>query len=98
MHLVGNSVVERGVWPPGIVEPDALGCRTQRICLGLKLCAQPILLLKNAVYPLSQGVLGAVVGLSHTDAQVSLGQPIDIKMRTILGAAVGVVNGLRTLG
>ena len=70
MHLVRNSVIERGVWPPGIVEPDPLGYGTQRICLGPKLCTQPILLLKNAVYPFSQGVLGAVVGFRHADAQV----------------------------
>ena len=98
MHLIGNSVVERGVWPPGVVKPDALAYRTQRICLGSKVRAQPILLLKNAVYPLSQGILGAVVGLRHADAQIELGQPIDIKVRTILRAAIGVVNGLRTLG
>ena len=33
MHLFGHSVIECGVWPPGIVEPDALGYRTQRLGL-----------------------------------------------------------------
>ena len=70
MHLVGHSVLKRGVRPPGVIEPDALGYRTECIYLAPKLCPQPILLLKNAVYPFRQGVLGAVVGLRHADAQV----------------------------
>ena len=97
MHLVGNSVVKRAVQPSAVVEMDALGYRTQCLCLSPKPHAQPILLLENAVYPFSQSVLGAVVSLGHTDAQVVLGQPIDIKVRTILGAAIGVVNRLRPL-
>jgi hypothetical protein len=62
-----------------------------------KLIPQAIFLLENAVETLSVSVLCTVVLFRHTHEQTSLPEFVNILVRTILAAAIRVVDWLTTL-
>src|ERR1017187_4512770 len=93
VHLLRRAVPQRGVGPAGVVQIDRLVHCQKRVRLGFELPSQSILALENAVDPLRQRILRAVVCLGHAHAQPVSHHPVHLLRAAILRPPIRMMDG-----
>src|ERR1017187_6985033 len=93
VRLLRGGVSQRRVGPAGVVQIDRLVHCQKRLRLGFELPAQSILALENAVHPLGQRILRAMIGLGHAQSQPVSHYPVHILMAAILRPLIRMMDG-----
>lgn len=92
-HLVVETAMRASV----VVDPDRLVDGTTCLQAAAELATQGVLLFEDAVQSFGVSVLVTVVFLGHADRQTSVVQDLDIVVRAVLAASIGVVDGIPIL-
>src|ERR1017187_9032267 len=91
--LLRRAVAQRGVGRAGVGQINRLSHCQKRLRLGFELPAQAILALENAVDPLGQCILRAMIRLGHAHAQPVIHHPVYILMAAILRPLIRMMDG-----
>lgn len=94
VHLHRGLVADAHMWAYVVVDVNHSGDTAFRVRkVGEEFLVVNPLDLEDAVHTLGDGVVGGLVALGHTDADVVFGECVHISVAGVLRAAVGVVYG-----
>ncbi len=94
MYVPWRAHSEGPVRPPIVIQSDALNGGLPSRQAGFKFRVQIIFLFQNPIHPFGEGILSAVILLSHAHPQTGLCHCLDVGVRRILTPAVRVVDWL----
>jgi hypothetical protein len=93
VHIGRHVIIEASVRTPMVVDPDRLVDSLASMEAVAEMATEAVLLFEDAVQSFSVSVFVAVVFFSHAHREIAIIEDVDVVVRAVLAAAIGMVNG-----